>query len=789
MDIIHTDLDLRFDWEKQHVLGKASITMTPIFYPQEKVVLDAKGFDIHEIMANGNTLSHDYDGKKLTIYFPQTYRKGENISVNIDYTAKPNEGPVGGSAAITSDKGLFFIDPLDKDPNKPSQIWTQGETEHNSNWFPTFDKPNERTTQRVKLTVANKYVTLSNGLMTSSTDNGDGTRTDIWEMKNPHAPYLFMLAIGEYAVVKENWKDIEVGYYVEPDYEPYAAKIFNHTPEMLSFFSELLDYEYPWPKYSQVICKDYVSGAMENTTAVIFGDFVQKTGRELIDNDNDYIVAHEMFHHWFGDLVTCESWANLTLQEGFANYSEYLWYEHKYGQDRADAHRQGELQGYLMSAQNQGMHPLIHYTYGEKEEMFDAHSYNKGGLVLHMLRDYLGDEAFFASLNKYLTDNAYSAVEVDELRMAFEDVTGKDLQWFFDQWYLAQGHPTLEVKYTYDTVARTLTIDVDQTQDAEENLPIYRLEVDLAIYDASGNRTIYPLTVDQRSQGFIIDDIDAPAGIVFDGDDSQLAIINEDKTQAQYVAQVKFSDNYLDRYNGAVALKSDPLFKEILPFLLEDKYHVLRGMALDKVNLRGDATMIGIIEKMLQNDPHSEVRNKALEKLLRYDYDIAEKYFTTILEGEDSYTLVATVLDAMKRNDPDNAVIYANQYRDVNQASIVSTLADIFANSRDAQYLSFFEEKLSTVSLFSMFNFYNKYFDLVSDLDPMTKIKAAQKLSNVSMTGDNMFRKFVATSTINKIKNSFASEEEESKSKVSLILQDIIDQESNETLKMRYSGF
>ena len=271
---------------------------------------------------------------------------------------------------------MFFINPNNEDPEKPQQIWTQGETEWNSRWFPTTDKPNERCTQEMYLTVADKYVTLSNGLLKSSKKNADGTRTDYWKMDMPHAPYLFMIAVGEFAVVKQTWENIPVEYYVEPAYKADAKKIFNHTPEILSFFSKITGVKYPWQKYSQVVVRDYVSGAMENTTGVIYGDFVQKTERELIDNHNDGIVAHEMFHHWFGDYVTCESWANLTMNEGFANYSEYLWFEHKYGREEADRHRRNEINGYLGSVGQGGAHALIHWGYNDKEDRFDAHSYN-----------------------------------------------------------------------------------------------------------------------------------------------------------------------------------------------------------------------------------------------------------------------------------------------------------------------------------------------------------------------------------------------------------------------------
>ena len=189
----------------------------------------------------------------------------------------------------------FLSTPRGEDPNKPQQIWTQGETEWNSKWFPTIDKPNERCTQEMYITVEDKFKTLSNGVLVNSIKNEDGTRTDFWKMAQPHAPYLFMIAVGEFAVVQDKWEGIPLDYYVEPEYERSARAIFGNTVEMLDFFSSKLGIKYPWAKYAQIVVRDYVSGAMENTTSVIFGDFVQKHEEDLIDNNNDRIVAHELF--------------------------------------------------------------------------------------------------------------------------------------------------------------------------------------------------------------------------------------------------------------------------------------------------------------------------------------------------------------------------------------------------------------------------------------------------------------------------------------------------------------
>src|SRR5699024_9032892 len=272
IDILHTPLDIRFDWEAESVLGFAEITFTPYFYTLDSFELDARGFEIESIVRTDVKADLDffYDGEKIIVYLPEKLYQGQERTIAVKYTAYPGRGPKGGSTAITSDQGLFFIN-ADGTEDKPQQIWTQGETEHNSNWFPTVDKPNERMTTDILLTVEDRFKTLSNVILVESKSSENGYRTDHWKMDQPHAPYLVMIAVGEYVRVPDQWQDIELGYWVEPEYEEDASYIFENTPEMLSFFSDLLGIPYPWQNYDQVVVRDYVSGAMENTTAVVFG--------------------------------------------------------------------------------------------------------------------------------------------------------------------------------------------------------------------------------------------------------------------------------------------------------------------------------------------------------------------------------------------------------------------------------------------------------------------------------------------------------------------------------------
>ncbi len=379
-DMVHTRLDARFDYSKSQLIGKAWLTLKPHFYTTDSLRLDAKGMDIKQIavVKGGKNipLKYTYDKMQLDIDLDRRYKGGEQYTVYIDYIAKPDEFEAKGSAAITDAKGLYFINPREE-KDKPTQIWTQGETEATSVYIPIIDKPNQKTTQEFILTVPAKYVTLSNGILATQRKNSDGTRTDHWKMDLPHAPYLFFIGVGEYAVIKDSYKGKEVSYFVEKEYAPVARKIFGHTPEMMKFFSSITAVEYPWSKYAQIVGRDYVSGAMENTTATLHQESAYQDARELTETNRwEDVISHELFHQWFGDYVTTESWSNLTLNESFANYSEYLWREYKYGRDHADAHAYDDMQGYIASgSQNKD---LVRFHYNDKEDVFDAVSYNKG---------------------------------------------------------------------------------------------------------------------------------------------------------------------------------------------------------------------------------------------------------------------------------------------------------------------------------------------------------------------------------------------------------------------------
>ncbi len=764
-DLVHTKLDVKFDWSKERVIGKAELTLKPWFYPTDKLELDAKNFDIQKItLATGKELKYDYDGKKIQIQLNREYKKTENYKIVIEYIAKPSEGEIGGSAAITSDKGLFFINSDGSDKSKPQQIWTQGETENNSRWFPTIDKPNERTTQEIYITVQDKFKTLSNGLLVSSNKNTDGTRTDYWKMDQPHAPYLFMVAVGDFAKVGDTWKGIPVDYYVEPAYEADAKNIFAHTPEMLTFFSEKLGLDYMWPKYSQIVVRDYVSGAMENTSAVIFGQQVQKTTRELIDDHNDYIVAHELFHHWFGDYVTCESWANLTMNEGFANYSEYLWFEHKYGKDEADYHRINELNGYLGSIQGGGIHPLIWFDNPDKEAMFDGHSYNKGGMVLHMLRKYVGDEAFFASLQKYLKDNAYTAVEAHDLRLAFEEVTGQDLNWFFDQWYFAAGHPELTIDYDYNLATQTASVTIEQTQDPEKSLAIFQLPIAIDIYQDANTVRREEVIMNLRKQTFTFKAATKPALINVDADKILLAERKDSKTSAEYVFQYHNVGNLMDRFEAIQNLQETktPEAKKIIKAALKDKHWFIRNLGIGAIE--PDAEVLEEVAKLAVGDINSKVRANAIGLLTEAEYAGLSSITEKVLANEQAYPVIGAALLGLNQANPVEAVKQAEKLENsTTNPSLLSAIGGIYAMQGKFDKISFFENNWDKIDGPDASDFFHNYAGLL--LSSGGDIKSSLgTLKGVSTNmGQSLWRRFAATQTLAELNQFYTQMQTEAK--------------------------
>lgn len=685
----HTKLKVSFDLPKRQLFGEAWITLRPHFYPQETLILDAKAMDIKELKLGEKSLVYKNDGAKLNITLDKTYTRNDSLTLYIKYVANPEKVAQKGSAAISSAKGLYFIDPDYSDPDKPTQIWTQGETEASSCWFPTIDAPNQKTTQEIYITVPDKFVTLSNGTLESQNKNADGTRTDYWKFMMPHAPYLFYMGVGEFAVVKDTWKNIAVDYYVEKEFEPYAKGIFGLTPEMIEFFSAKTGVVYPWPKYAQMICRDYVSGAMENTTAVIHAETANQNDKQLADeNVWEDVIAHELFHHWFGDYVTCESWSNLSVNESFATYSEYLWREYKYGRDHADALLLSDDQAYL-NPENTSK-DLIRFYYADKEDMFDAVSYQKGGHILHMLRYELGDDAFFAGLQRYLEDNKFGTGEAHQLRLALEEVSGRDLNPFFNQWYFGSGHPKLDVKSEYDAMSREIRLSITQTQGAK----LFNFPLTVDVYTATGKKS-FPIRVTKASETFIFKSEQSPLLVNADADRVILCEINENKTTEQYIYQLGNAPRYLDKIQALDKLyevQKEKGVREALAKALNDPYFGIREDILVNADFSDKPfykLAIPSLESIAKSDKNNIVRGLAISLLAEHGNKEYVPIFREALNVK-SYSVMAGGLKGLYANDKKEALAYVktlNEKPGENEFSY--ELTEIYIKEKDPSGLSF----------------------------------------------------------------------------------------------------
>ena len=687
-DLIHTKLKVSFNFENKELNGQEWVTLQPHFYKTKEVVLDAKAMIIHAVSLNDTNLNYNYDGFKLTIELPREYIKGETFTLYIKYTARPEKVKSKGSNAITSAKGLYFINPKGENPNKPTQIWTQGETESNSCWFPTIDSPNQKTSQEIYITVPNKYKTLSNGTLVSQTINGDN-RIDYWKFNQKHAPYLFFMGVGEYEIIKDSYKNIPINYYVEKKYAPLAKDIFGLTPEMIGFFENKLGVDYPWNKYSQIVARDYVSGAMENTTAVIHGESAYQMKGQLVDeNRQENTIAHEIFHHWFGNLVTSESWSNLALNESFANYSQYLWREYKYGKTNADAHLYENSKAYLDNSDNFDK-KLVRFYYDDKEDMFDLISYNKGGTILHMLRSYLGDNAFFTGLKKYLIDNQYKSAEVSHLRLAFEEVSGLDLQWFFNQWFFGAGHPNIQVSYDYNLLEKTVTVNFVQTQTNEFKFPIA-----IDIFE-NGTKTRHRVFVDSRDSSFkFVFNSKNPDLIQVNADGVLLANFSENKVLSDYIFQLKNSTNYQHKIEALIKVSENQDQKKAFNAIAEalnDDFYKIRILALEKINLINKwskKSVINTIKNIANNDSKTLVQAAAIETLGKLTDPELKPIFQKGLTS-DSYTVIGKSLVGMYYIDKQLAVKKSKELPLEVKNIIATPLTRIYIEEKDDSEMAF----------------------------------------------------------------------------------------------------
>ena len=570
IDLQHLALVLAVDPAARSISGTVTLRGSLIAPGTRALELDAVELQIEDVTVGGVTATFRHDGKRLRIELPEGLAQGSELTIVVGYRGAPR-------------RGLYFIGPDEGYPNKPLQAWTQGQDEDSRYWFPCIDTPNEKATSELTVTVPANLFALSNGVLVSDRTDGD-RRTLHWRLDVPHSCYLVTLAIGDFATIETRWHEVPVVYYVERGVgkEAAAERTLTRTPQMLELFSRLFGVPYPYPRYAQVFVADFIFGGMENTTATTLTDTVLMDDRAAIDHDIDSLVAHELAHQWFGDLVTCRDWGEGWLNEGFATYSEYLWREHHEGRDAADLELEEWAEMYFGEDSGRYRRTIATKLYDEPIDVFDHHLYDKGGRVLHMLRDLLGDEAFWRALAYYLGKHRHGVVESRDLARAVEEATGKNVDWFFSQWVIdSAGHPELDVAVRWDHERNIATVSVEQRQKVEARTPLFRIPTRMRF--RVGDRDVdVPIEILDPKHVFHLRLDAEPTQAIFDPGRITLASVKVDKPEPIWIAELASATLGIDRSAAAQSLakRGGPAAERALGTALEsDPYWAVRGSA------------------------------------------------------------------------------------------------------------------------------------------------------------------------------------------------------------------
>ena len=539
-DVKHIKGELTLDIKKGEIRGTVTHTIAPLHPGLDTVTLDC-GADLKVSRVAIGPVACNYS------------QKGDELAVTLDHAYGPDRAfELAITYAGSPEKGVYFVKPDADHPGRLTSVYTVGEPEDARFWLPSFDYPNERSTSEMIITVDKPLSVVSNGTLESTRENADGTTTTHWKMDSPLTTYLISVVAADFSVYRDKLGALPVDYYVlkEVD-EATARRSMGKTPRMIDFFNKKIGTSYPYAKYATT-CLPEFGGGMEHTSATTMTDSILLDPIEYLERDSDSIVAHELAHQWFGDLLTCRDWSNLWLNEGFASYFDPLFTEHDRGEDAFRMAMAADLDSYL-GTDRQYRRPIVEARYNDPWQMFDGVTYAKGACVLHALRGLVGDDAWWRGIKLYVATNKDRNVETADFKKAMEEASGRDLGWFFDQWVFRGGHPELSARWRYEDLDKTLRLKVEQTQPIDDGTALFRLPTTVEIGDDSGVRTV-PIVIDARTQEFVIASPTRPKMVRIDPEGWLPKVLNFEKPADEWAYQLEHSDDVLGRVEAAQAL-------------------------------------------------------------------------------------------------------------------------------------------------------------------------------------------------------------------------------------------
>ena len=640
----HIFLDLVLDIPNQSFQGTCTLHLNPVRSGIETLTLDAVNLEIKGVKIDQIQQEFSYDGEQLQIYLHQPTITNQLIKLVIHY------------GVTHPQRGLYFISPSKDYPNKPIQVWTQGEDEDSRFWFPCFDYPGQLATSEIRVQVPKQYLAISNGELIHTETKGK-TKIYHWSQKQVHPTYLMTLAVGDFAEIKDEWKKIPVLYYVEKNRKDDALRSMGKTPQMIEFFSEYFGYAYPYPKYAQVCVDDFIFGGMENTSTTLLTDRCLLDERATLDNRNtESLVAHELAHQWFGDLVVIKHWSHAWIKEGMATYSEVLWTEQQYGKEEAAYYRLNQAKNYFSEDSSRYRRPIVTHIYREAIELYDRHLYEKGACVYHLIRTELGDELFQKAIQTFVQDNAHKTVETIDLLRALEKATGCNLMPLFDQYVFRGGHPEYKVSYSWDNHSKLAKITIKQNQAKESDKLSEKNLFDLKIPIGFGYKPdkkspetavqlkTFTVRVHEREQTFYFPLEEKPNFISFDVNNNILKAVNLDYAVAELKAQLQYDPDPISRIYAAKALAKKgglEAVKALSNALKNDKFWGVRvEVAKQLVRVKLDQVFEGLVAGLTDDDPR--VRRAVVQSLAALKTTESYQVLKPLLEkGDPSYLVEA----------------------------------------------------------------------------------------------------------------------------------------------------
>jgi aminopeptidase N len=640
--ILHLSLDLQLHLGKKSVSGAATLDFERVSPTDDALCLDALGFELGRVRIDTgggfSDVPYEYDGDQIRISVPSRVARGK---VEIDYQATPQ-------------RGLYFLAPDEVVKDRPEQVWSQCQDEDARHWFPCHDKPHVKMTTEMRVRVAEGVSVLSNGdLIFKDTPKGASPWVFHFKMDQPHPSYLMTLVAGRFdvmddrdAVVGEG-RTVPVTYWVPPGRKADAVRAFSETPRMIELFSRLTGVPYPWSRYSQVVVSDFIFGGMENTTATTMYEHILLDERAAIDVVSHDLVAHELAHQWFGDFVTCRDWSHGWLNEGFATFFEQVEREDRLGRDEYLYGIEAELESYRGEATARYQRPIVCRDYGLPIDLFDRHLYEKGCLVLHMLRTDLGDQLFWRGINAYLERHAHGIVETNDLMRALESVSGRSLERFFDAWVYRPGHPVIKAKVSYED--GLLTVGVKQSQKTGETA-VFNFDLEIEVADKAGRTRRHKKTITEQNDALVVSCHERPTWVGVDPDLRMVGEVTLEAPAEMLRAQLDLGSSARLRWTAAQALSKRfdlPTVEALGRALAKpDEVWMVRAEAATALGkIRGEHALELLLEQV--GVQHPKVRRAVTRALGSFRDAKAAKALEKLAKKDPSYLVTSDALRSL----------------------------------------------------------------------------------------------------------------------------------------------